>query len=73
MDFERTLYEDSLDVLAHCLRPLSLVPGVMLAQSYAAHLVESVRCMSQVMFQQEGICFLDSFINPTLALWGKLH
>lgn len=43
MDFETKMYNESLDVLEHHIKPLRRVPGVVLEQAYLNKMAEGLK------------------------------
>jgi hypothetical protein len=43
VDFETKLYTESIDVLEHHIKPLKMVPGVVLEQAYLNKMAEGLK------------------------------
>lgn len=43
IDFESKMYNESIDILEHQIKPLKKVPGVVLEQSYLNRMTEGLR------------------------------
>ena len=51
VDFETKMYQESMDILEHHIKPLRAVPGVVLEQSYLTKMSEGIRPLSQLANQ----------------------
>lgn len=55
IDFETKMYNESLDVLQHHIKPLRRVPGVVLEQSYLTKMAEGLKPLEALAYSRNGI------------------
>lgn len=52
VDFETKMYNESLDVLEHHIKPLRRVPGVVLEQSYLNKMAEGLKPLEMLAYSR---------------------
>lgn len=52
VDFETKMYNESLDVLEHHIKPLRRVPGVVLEQSYLNKMAEGLKPLETLAYSR---------------------
>lgn len=55
VDFETKMYNESLDVLEHHIKPLRRVPGVVLEQSYLNKMAEGLKPLEMLAYSRNGV------------------
>ena len=54
IDFETKMYNESLDVLEHHIKPLRRVPGVVLEQSYLNKMAEGLKPLEALAYSRSN-------------------
>lgn len=65
VDFEKSMYTESIDVLEHHLRPFRSLPGVVLEQTYLDRMAEGVKPLALLAAENTG--------RPTAYLHQNRH
>jgi len=71
VDFETQLYNESMDVLEHHIKPLHSLPGVVLEQSYLNKMSEGVKPLAVLANMLTGMCHCMQ--DSKITIWFLNH
>ena len=63
VDFETKMYNESLDVLEHHIKPLRRVPGVVLEQSYLNKMAEGLKPLEMLAYSRSQFLITSTEFN----------
>ena len=66
VDFETKMYNESLDVLEHHIKPLRRVPGVVLEQSYLNKMAEGLKPLEMLAYSRSQYPITSTEFNLLL-------